>query len=560
MQFNSERHLLLSDIAHQNCIGEDRFSKFVDTVILAGVPIQQIVMPAWPKVPYSNIAGWIIFGGGWWKGKFWEGQQSIIDIEHETVVQKIADTVRGDSMSQENIAYVWDVEVYNSNKHILLRSWLTKHNLDIVEFFREYLPKLRSETDRKDLIVEVSNPSVKKESEQGSYSPTRRAVRRRDADLVLHGFASRTKPIEDNFNQRVSWVRAEDDSRWEARANMEPQSSEWSQHTSWIQRPLNSGARREDDINEETGMYRGPFMELFDDGMLWVWASNRVSKRLIDETIIINGIHVKLEPESTGGICRMRGQLDDAQISAVLGGLLRRVKEVPEEPTANDGQRLKDQPENVQASFRATWGELAEERWVQEHNVSLSKSEKTIIEEAQSIIDIDESKEKVQTHGSRVPKPPPPPTPVVVHETIDPGAGGKVFSPSAVRKAISEVIGPFHYFGQSVSDSGIYAMTRVGLDQFLLEDKTDRLTYIRDLGNRNFDCENFAETLRNRLVRLHGINSCAVLWGDAHAWNLFIIVNDEEEPEIVMVEPQDDSIVKKLSGVYSIKKRSEVLL
>ena len=72
-------------------------------------------------------------------------------------------------------------------------------------------------------------------------------------------------------------------------------------------------------------------------------------------------------------------------------------------------------------------------------------------------------------------------------------------------------------FGQATSDRGIVAITRRGLGRFLDEASTDRLDYIADHGGRNNDCENFSETLRANLARKHGVNGCAVIWGNSHA-------------------------------------------
>ena len=47
--------------------------------------------------------------------------------------------------------------------------------------------------------------------------------------------------------------------------------------------------------------------------------------------------------------------------------------------------------------------------------------------------------------------------------------------------------------------------------------------YVLDKGNRNYDCENFAEKLRCDLQNKHGINGVGIIWGDGHAWNFFVI-------------------------------------
>ena len=80
-----------------------------------------------------------------------------------------------------------------------------------------------------------------------------------------------------------------------------------------------------------------------------------------------------------------------------------------------------------------------------------------------------------------------------------------------------------------------------------------------DTGGRNYDCDNFAESLRCHLVEQHGVNSLGVIWGDKHAWN-FVVMAEEDNPEIIMVEPQNDRVVEVGSGMYSIDSRCEILL
>ena len=140
--------------------------------------------------------------------------------------------------------------------------------------------------------------------------------------------------------------------------------------------------------------------------------------------------------------------------------------------------------------------------------------------------------------------------------------GSRTYSPTAVVDAIETTLGcDVRLFGQSTSDKGIVALTRPGLERFLDEDSTDRLDYIADHGGRNYDCENFAETVRSNLARKHGVNGCAIIWGDSHAWCLFTLVGDAG-PTIAMVEPQADSFitVDQLTGAYSVDRRAEVLL
>ena len=91
--------------------------------------------------------------------------------------------------------------------------------------------------------------------------------------------------------------------------------------------------------------------------------------------------------------------------------------------------------------------------------------------------------------------------------------GSKVHSPASVVAAIESALGrQVRLFGQSTGDQGIVALTRHGMERLLDEDATDPLGYVMDHGGRNYDCENFAETLRSNLARKHGVNGCTVIW------------------------------------------------
>ena len=141
--------------------------------------------------------------------------------------------------------------------------------------------------------------------------------------------------------------------------------------------------------------------------------------------------------------------------------------------------------------------------------------------------------------------------------------GSKAYSGRSAAQAIQDTLGKrIRLFGNAVSDRAIVALTWDGLDHFLAQDTSDRLDYILDEGGRNYDCENFAETLRSNLSRRYGINGCAIIWGDSHAWNAFLIVSDGEKPHVVMVEPQSDQcvLVKELIDTYAIERRAEVML
>lgn len=138
--------------------------------------------------------------------------------------------------------------------------------------------------------------------------------------------------------------------------------------------------------------------------------------------------------------------------------------------------------------------------------------------------------------------------------------GAVAYDRRAIARALEAEFGQMpRVFGGALSDSALVAITRDALRQFLGENQVDKARYVADKGNRNFDCENFAEGLRVDLARKYGLNSIGIVWGDGHAWNLCVVVGSGG-PEIVLIEPQDDSEVTELQGIYSIARRCEILL
>ena len=80
---------------------------------------------------------------------------------------------------------------------------------------------------------------------------------------MLDDFEAQYRRFTYDTDLQVSWVRALDNSRWEARCSHAPQSEAWASHRSWVMRPLGSGATRNDDVDPLDGYRFGPFMELF---------------------------------------------------------------------------------------------------------------------------------------------------------------------------------------------------------------------------------------------------------------------------------------------------------
>ena len=153
------------------------------------------------------------------------------------------------------------------------------------------------------------------------------------------------------------------------------------------------------------------------------------------------------------------------------------------------------------------------------------------------------------------------------NEEVHPHDGAKVYSPSQVLHALEMSLGrDFNLFGKSTSDTKIVAMKRKAMVSFLKEDTTDKFVYVPDKGGQNFDCDNFADALRSSLQTKYGMNGVGIIWGDHHAWCFFVLVGKIRQdgldtgPRIVFIEPQDDYIVEKLNGQFSINRRCEVYL
>ena len=582
MEYSKEQHRLLRDIAHRARLTPDEYPDYEAAVRAAAVSVLTATIPDWPPVPYSPLL--ILFGAqAWWEGRHWTGRQPAVSRRDATQASRIAREMAGDPLSQERLAYAWQVPEYDPAEHIILRYWLAEHDLSIVDFLRDYLPEAERRLGRNDLLVEVTNPNVMQEKAEGSYSPTRRAVRMADRH-ILDDFADASQPFAYDTDLRVSWVRAADDSRWEARRTHAPQSDEWASHRSWVMRPLGEGALRDDDVDPVDGHRFGPAMELFDDGMLWVWVARRALDRV--SSITINGVPVHLTAQTFGPCCRMVGRVAPDDMARVVGEPYPAADEVAGS-ISNDESREPVRLDSVRFAHRSPFYAAVSplpDVFHRPHGCPLVLREPDLVR----VFGDDRIAHRglvvngVAAHNLRpwrggwqgrldspcravaaasIPERLP------VEQTAEPPLAGvtegsRIYSPAAVVDAIEATLGcDIRLFGQSTSDQGIVALTRRGLERFLDEDATDRLDYVADHGGRNYDCENFAETLRSNLARKHGVNGCAIIWGDSHAWCLFALVGDAG-PAIAMVEPQADSFVtvNQLTGDYSVDRRAEVLL
>ena len=164
--------------------------------------------------------------------------------------------------------------------------------------------------------------------------------------------------------------------------------------------------------------------------------------------------------------------------------------------------------------------------------------------------------------------PAPAPQPRAVHDSDDEEEqvqwsvhdGAHAYEPREVMPALEAALGrDVRLFSGTTMDSRIVAISREAMARYLAANPVDQRQYIRDSGGRNYDCDDFALTLRSNLIRDHGYNCAAVVAGDVHAFNAFIVVG-QNGPEVAFVEPQTDGLVAELSGKYSVDRRCEVII
>ena len=582
MEYDKTAHRLLRDIAHRARLTPEEYPEFEDAVRAAGIAIEPVAVPEWPPVPYSPLL--ILFGdAAWWEGRYWTGEQPVVSRWRASDARRIAREIAGDGLSPPRLAYAWQCPEFDEREHIILRYWLEEHDLSIVDFLVSYLPQVKTPTGRDDLLVDVANPRAQQESaEGGGYSPTRRAVRVGDR-AILDDFAAKYERFNYDTDLQVSWVRSADDSRWECRRTHAPQSGTMASHRSWVMRPLGSGATSDDDVNGD-GYRFGPAMELFDDGMLWVWVARRALDHVSEVTI--NGVRVGLTAETFGVCCRMVGHIAPERMAQVVGEVFG----TPDVPTVSRETAASDGPIDIEVRFhtKSPFHNAVSQLPEQFHRPNgralvLREPDRVRVWGDEEIVQrglivngvqcrdfvpwnrgwqghIDASVARVAAAGA--PDPTDPEERVELATVQSPTEGARTYSPNAVVDAIEQHLGrDVRLFGQAASDSGIVCLTRAGLRRFLDEDATDRIDYITDNGGRNYDCENFSETLRVNLARKYGVNGCAVIWGDGHAWCIFPVVGSPG-PAIVMIEPQGDNHVQiqDLTGNYSVERRAEVLL
>ena len=160
--------------------------------------------------------------------------------------------------------------------------------------------------------------------------------------------------------------------------------------------------------------------------------------------------------------------------------------------------------------------------------------------------------------------PPPRPAPEPAQDEDGGGAvwdGARALSPDEAVAALRAALGrDFRLFGGQTADRRILAMRRDALAGWLAQDATSRAVYVHEERGRNYDCDDFAMTLKSALAQASGLNGCAIVWGDGHAWCAFLVHDGAGTAEAVMVEPQTDTLVDACRGAYAVERRCEVYL
>lgn len=611
--YDKERHILLRDMAHKRCIHTDEeYAEFRKGIQDAGIKVFAVSIPDWPPAAKSKLV--LIFGGSNpFDGQYWTGVQDACYNEplNRRIVSKISSGLVPDLDEQERLAYRWQVPVYDENKHVIIRYYLAENEVDIVDFYRKYLPEMTADLGR-DPIITVTNPHVKQEKEQfGSFSPTRRAMAAGDIAHIRH-YVEKSDKFTYLLDQAVTWQLSRDRRIWEARRQVAPQSATWMDHKSFLMRPIGDGAWTEEDRDPETGYAFGPFMEIEGD-QLRVYIANRALRVLQDAPLVINGVSVSLGVLDERAACSvLKAQLDNDRKKAILSRRITRSGSKRDDNRTNGAHAARDeQPEETDGSWknlevrfykRSSFYILEKQTVLPPEYYRRSRRSSSLI-----VMNTDGSTGRIRVYGA----------PVLITEPIAIngvsvkleyrrrgiyeayvgavtvnrilGKSGKetktvpvyrdeeyiektdsrqtglmqgaaIYPAAEVIRALQEKLDRnFRLFGRQTSDSAIVALVKKTAMDFISEDTVDRRTYVLDTGGRNYDCDNFAESLRCRLVERHGVNSIGVIWGDKHAWN-FIVTAGDKGPEILMIEPQNDQIVEAGSGMYSMDRRCEILL
>ena len=210
--YDRERHILLRDVAHMRCIiQDDEVADFVGRVTeRTGQTPFEVEIPDWPQVlrtPLPIITfgisldgsdpGGSSFGGPTAKFR-WEGVHLAVARESPEAwdrtykqVRKVAREMVPDWMDDPHrVAYAWQVEEFDPAQHVVIRYWCRDNDVSIVDFWRSFYPSVKDDLP----IIETNNPTVSEERAKGSYSPTRRCVRRADLYRLRNHYPGTDEP------------------------------------------------------------------------------------------------------------------------------------------------------------------------------------------------------------------------------------------------------------------------------------------------------------------------------------------------------------------------------
>ena len=187
--YDPKEHLLLWDVAHMRCIHqEDEYQEFVELIRDFGIEPYEVEIPDWPPalreplpIIIMNIGGddegWQPQGGPTSR-MTWKGTQLAVNRdrwEQERTVRELANEfVPSRDEPLHRIGYAWQVPVFNPDHHVIIRNWCERNNVDIVDFWLRFYPSVKEGL----FVTEVVNPRIYDEMAEGSFSPTRRAIRK----------------------------------------------------------------------------------------------------------------------------------------------------------------------------------------------------------------------------------------------------------------------------------------------------------------------------------------------------------------------------------------------
>lgn len=464
IRYDPEQHILLRDQAHKRRIhADEEFAEYLRRVREcaywpgrpdARIEIFDVEVPEWPPVYRTPLQMMFSIGrDGRPSGPFadmpWIGVHPAVDrdVLIDNATFRIAKDMVPDTFVPERLNYQWQVHVFDPAEHVVIRYWCKENGVDIVRFWNKFYPRYKGQLE----IVETTNPTIREERAVGSYSPTRRCVRRADLPLLEAGLlegresALPPPPAPDPVRVLAQELRID---RFEASPS-------------------------EVEAGQE---------------VVATWSAiGQVKARVI----------------------RTSSEVE-------FGDIL---------PSGANSFRYR--PEGAHTVHLRVWGATGES--VDSEPVEIGV------------------RPAAEPEAAAEPERP--------HVTD----GAAIYSPLDVHTALRDALGrPFNLFGGQFSDTKIVALSRDRLSGFLASDPTNRDTYVADRGGRNFDCDNFADRLRNGLAS-QGLNSCGVIWGDRHAFNFFVTTGTDG-PEIVFVEPQTDALVERLEAEYSIRSRCSVYL